>query len=319
MGAVLSIVTGQNALEALAALANVPELTRSVYWEEELENFLVSADGQVIGTAALGNASARVSRFHKIAHSILQWPLLYLAKEFSQRDDCLRLGRRIVEDQSRLLTYDIVRQIFSLALIRNYIDMESSAGCNLVIGDGYGVFTTLIALFVPQQKIISVNLTKPLLLDLAYSSKVIPKSNIALVRNSDELLEAFSNEKIQIIGVRADDAKCLVEVPIGLAVNIVSMQEMDPPVVEEYFNLLRKNKSKKTAFYCCNKLYKRLADGAELKFNDYPWQPGDEVLHDSICPWSQWYYDKIPPFWHYRKGEERIIWHRLAYLEKDAM
>ena len=63
----------------------------------------------------------------------------------------------------------------------------------------------------------------------------------------------------------------------------------------------------------------KLADGTELKFNDYPWQPGDEVLHDSICSWSQWYYDKKPPFWHYRKGKDRVIWHRLAYLEKVSL
>ena len=89
-------------------------------------------------------------------------------------------------------------------------------------------------------------------------------------------------------------------------------------MIDGYFWLLRGNKAERTAFYCCNKLYKKLADGTELKFSVYPWRPNDEILHDSISPWSQWYYDKIPPFWHYRKGKDRVIWHRLAYLETEA-
>ena len=102
-----------------------------------------------------------------------------------------------------------------------------------------------------------------------------------------------------------------------IAVNIVSMQEMDPPVIAEYFRLLRGNKAARMAFYCCNKLYKRLGDGTELKFDDYPWRDGDQVLHDSVCSWSQWYYDMKPPFWHHRTGKDRVIWHRLALLEME--
>jgi putative sugar O-methyltransferase len=315
MGGVLTLLTGQNALEALAAQAEKAEKSRSIYWDAELANFFVSADGRVNGSAALGNASENVSTFNKFAHSILQWPLRRLASKFSSRDDCLRLGSRIAERQNRLLTYDMVRQTFSLAMIRYYLDMRSPELCNLVIGDGYGVLTTLFAMHAPHRKTIAVNLTKPLLLDLAYFNQALPAAGIALVSDGDEMMSALIDDNIRVIGVRSDDASCISEAPIGVAANVVSMQEMDPTVVSDYFHLLRHNKAEQTAFYCCNKLYKKLSDGTELKFNDYPWEPNDKILHDSICPWSQWYYDKNPPFWHYRRGTERIIWHRLAYLE----
>ena len=89
-------------------------------------------------------------------------------------------------------------------------------------------------------------------------------------------------------------------------------------LLEKYFRLLRGNKAGQTAFYCCNKLYKKMSDGTESRFNDYPWRDGDGILHDTICPWNQWYYDRTPPFWHYRRGKDRVIWHRLALLEMDS-
>ena len=70
MGAVLTFLAGQDALDALAALADEAERGRSVYWREELKNFSVGADGSVSGTAALGNATAKATPFNKIAHSV---------------------------------------------------------------------------------------------------------------------------------------------------------------------------------------------------------------------------------------------------------
>ncbi len=317
MGRILTFISGKYALEALADQAEESEKTMSVFWETELSNFNVSLDGQVDGSAALGNSSAEVSAFKKFAHSFMQWPLRQLASEFPDRDDCLQLGHRITDQQNRLLTNDIVRQIYSLALIRNYLDIQSLNSSILVIGDGYGVLTTLLAMHAPHLKIIIVNLTKPLLLDLIYFNQALPEADFALVANREEMQAALINNKVSLIAVRGDDASCIAEARIGLAANVVSMQEMTPSVIADYFQLIRNNKAERTAFYCCNKVYKKLADGTELKFNEYPWQKNDKILHDSVCPWSQWYYDKKPPFWHYRKGKDRVIWHRLAYLEKD--
>ncbi len=87
---------------------------------------------------------------------------------------------------------------------------------------------------------------------------------------------------------------------------------MDPPVVENYFRVLRSNKAQQTAFYCCNRLFK------VSNFEDYPWRSGDRVLHDSLCRWSQWYYSARPPFWYRRPGGKKRVWHRLALMEMVA-
>ncbi len=312
-----ALVTGQDALDALAARTGEAEQGRSAYWQEELENFSVGADGSVSGRAALGNASAKVSTFNKFAHAILQWPLHLLAP-FPGRADSIRLGRLIAKRQNRQITFDMLRQCFTLALIREHLDLSPAGESNLVIGDGYGVMSALLLLHAPHRRTIAVNLTKPLLLDLSYIRRAVPDIRFALVTSGGEMQTALADESIRVIGVRADDFQSIQEAAVGLAVNVVSMQEMDPPVIEKYFNLLRGNKAGQTAFYCCNKLYKKLSDGTELRFNDYPWRTGDSILHDSTCPWSQWYYDKTPPFWHYRRGKARVIWHRLALLEMDS-
>ena len=316
MGPVLTLLTGQNALEFLAARADEAEQGRSVYWQEELGNFLVAADGSVSGRAALGNVAAKVSAFNTLAHAVLQFPFHRLAP-YPDRADCLRLGRLIAKRQNRQFTNDNQRQCFTLALIRKYLDLGSD-DCNLVIGDGYGVMSSLLLLHAPHRRAIVVNLTKPLILDMAYIRQALPGIRFALVSNGEEMCAALADDSIRMIGVRADDFESICEAAIGLAINVVSMQEMEPPVIKNYFNLLRGNKAQQTAFYCCNKLHKKLSDGTKLRFNDYPWRDGDSVLHNTICPWSQWYYDKTPPFWHYRHGDGRVIWHRLALLEMDS-
>ena len=44
-----------------------------------------------------------------------------------------------------------------------------------------------------------------------------------------DALAALGDDAIRVIGVRADDASCIAEAAIGIAANVVSMQEMDPP------------------------------------------------------------------------------------------
>ena len=72
MGRILTFISGKDALKALAKQTEVFEKTSSVFWQTELSDFNVSLDGQVDGSAALGNSSAEVSAFKKFAHSFMQ-------------------------------------------------------------------------------------------------------------------------------------------------------------------------------------------------------------------------------------------------------
>lgn len=306
-----TMLTDQDAFAALAA-ADGPEKTRSAYWEYEVGKFTVTAAGAIVGRTTLGNASRKLSPLRNAVHYLLQRPLCRFAAGFRDFADCERLGRQVAAGQGRQFNCDMLRQVLALALIRHHINFAASDDCNLVIGDGYGVMTAMLMLHAPHRRTITINLTKPLLLDLTHVRQALPEARLALVADADDMRAALADERISLIGIRADDLAVLHEAPIGLAVNIVSMQEMDPPVVARYFDVLRRNRARQTAFYCCNKLFK------ESNFADYPWQSEDKILHDSECPWAQWYYSPWPPFWHRRAGGERKIWHRLAWLKKES-
>ena len=187
--------------------------------------------------------------------------------------------------------------------------MELEGGC-LVIGDGYGTVATLLMAAAPDQRIFLVNLTKALFLDLLHMERAFPEKTFALVSDADEMTRALEDDSIRIVAVRADDAELLREAPIGLAVNIVSMQEMEPDIVHRYFEILRRNPAPRTAFYCCNRRAK------VSNFYDYPWEPADTVLADGVCEWAQWYYTPKPPFWYRRAEGPKEILHRLAWLDK---
>ncbi len=217
------MLTDHDALIALAATADEPEASRSAYWKYEIGNFSVDVDGSMIGRTTLGNASRRVSMLRNGAHYLLQRPLCGLASAFEDFSACERLGRLIARRQNRQFTNDMLRQCFTLALIRHYLDIRGSDECNMVIGDGYGVMSTLLLMHAPRRRTIVVNLTKPLLLDLAHVRQAFPGARLALVSDRNDMRAALADDRVSLIAVRADDAAALVEASIGLAVNVLSM------------------------------------------------------------------------------------------------
>jgi hypothetical protein len=311
------MLTGDAALIALEAQANQAEAGQSAYWRQGVTTFDVKADGTIIGNSVLGMVSEKTGPLYRLAHWLLQAPFRAMGARFGTLSDSLAIGRLIAGRQNRAYTYDLLRHSLTLALIRHYVPLDAASDVSAVIGDGSGLMASHLLLAHPNRKVVSVNLTKPLLLDLVRIRQAVPGIGIALVADAAGLQAALSDPAIRSIAIQADNARLLALAPIGLAVNIVSMQEMDPAIVADYFHHLRQAPAAATAFYCCNKLWKRLSDGTEVEFSKYPWRDADRVLLDEACGWSQWVYSKRPPFWHYRKGGDRVIWHRLAWLDKD--
>ena len=90
------------------------------------------------------------------------------------------------------------------------------------------------------------------------------------------------------------------------------MQEMDPQIIEEYFNDLRSVvANNEMYFYCANREEKLLPDGTVTRFSEYPWLIEDEVKIDELCPWHQFYYALMPPFY---RPYDVAIRHRLVKL-----
>lgn len=309
------MLSGADALAYLESASDDAEAGRSPYWQQQVEGFSVNTDGVVTGSTPLGSVSRKTTPLHTMAHWMLQYPYRRMGRGFTTFGDCQRLGRVIAGRQGRQFTHDMIRQALALALIRQHVDLSDPDECNLVIGDGYGVMASLLMLGVPHRRCIAVNLTKPLLLDLAYIKRAVPGTRFALVADEVELRDALATDGLGLIAVQADNSSILAQAPLGLAVNVVSMQEMGAHTIAGYFRALRANKARETAFYCCNKLRKKTGDG--IGFNDYPWLSGDKILVDATCPWSMLNYTKSPPFWH-RKSHLTPIHHRLAILAKGS-
>ena len=67
---------------------------------------------------------------------------------------------------------------------------------------------------------------------------------------------------------------------------------MVPDEVNEYFEIIKDNKSK---LYCCNRQYKKLPGGEELYFEKYPFSNSKKIFWED-CPWHQKFYSLRPPF-----------------------
>lgn len=315
----LALVTGATRDEAvlseLAAATGRPERGRSTYWEIETAKFEVSVDGRIDGEVVLGNISRKTGPLYTAAHWILQWPFRRVGARYRSFSRCLRAARVVAARTGRQLTEDMIRQALGLALSLDLVEHDTAGRATAIIGDGFGVMTSLVLAVLPDRKVIVVNLVKSLLADMVFLRQAAPDAGMALVHDLDEMKQALDSPEISIIAVMADDARLLARAPIGLAINTHSMQEMTAPVIAEYFDLLRKAPAEKTAFYCCNKLVKRLPGGFENKFMEYPWRTTDGSLVDEEAPWSRITYSARPPFWRRRQGDP--IWHRLVWLEKE--
>ena|GEM_PF-643555 len=315
----MTLLIDDAAVAALATAADVPEASRSSYWEQHMASFNVDDAGDLHGSNPAGTVSRKTGPLYTAAHWVLQWPYRCMGRDFPTFSECQQLGRLVARRQGRQFTGDMIRQVLTLALLRHRLDHLESAddGVSCVIGDGYGVMSALLRLAFPRRKVILVNLTKVLLLDVMFARRSGPGGCVALVSSAEDMRAAVARDDVGLIAVRADDAPSIAAAPVDLAINIVSMQEMDPPVIAGYFDVLRAAVAPETAFYRCNKLSKTLPDSTEVRFHDYPWRAGDRILVDGFSPWNGLVYSARPPFWHVAKDKARTAWHRLAWLEKD--
>ncbi len=309
------MLLNEHALKKLNELAKHDEVSKSSHWT----NFLVDFDfsnGQFIGNyLPEGMGSPATSRVKSFGHYLFQYPYRRMGKQFSAFSAILKNAREIHRSRNTLMNVGTLRQVLSLSMLDFHLDLHSIHDPIVVIGDGFGLMSTLLLkhLKIQHSKIIIVNLTSMLLADSFCLKNVLPDENIVLVQSEQEYCQAIDNDKCRVILVQADNSHFLLERGVGLAINIVSMQEMNPDIIEQYFDYLRGSKSDETWFYCNNRLNKTLPDGVEVNFMDYPWDIDDEIIVDELCPWSQYYYNMRPFFYHKYDGP---IQHRLVKLKK---
>jgi hypothetical protein len=238
-----------------------------------------------------------------------------------------RLAREICAAQDRIVDLDVLRNVITLAFLKSETpERLDGTGTVCVIGDGFGTMGALLLASGSASQVVLVNLTRTLLVDLWYLRLWLGagefERSVVLLTEPEEIPEALyegaGRPRARVMAIQAMDHELIQEIPIGLALNMVSMGEMDPSVTAAYFEDLRAAAGKSPrglTFYCCNRQEKRLPDGTITRFAEYPWIPEEPTLLDGVCPWHQSYYSFRPPFYHPYDGP---IQHRIVNLSKKS-
>lgn len=306
------MIMNVDAISKLSERIGERETGISSHWRQHLEDFEYRR-GEFVGALGAEGHTPRKSTIHRLVHRALLTPLGRMGNGLPDFKQFHRIAMNVAERRDGRLDLGMMRQVLTLSLLTAKIPQEQMRLPIAVIGDGWGAMASLILSCVPTSKVVLVNITAMLLVDIVFIKKASPDVDVCLVHNLEEYREALANDSVRVIAICADDAEIIGHAPLGVAINIASMQEMDPPVISDYFTTLRSTPGPETFFYCCNRVDKTLPDGTIVRFGDYPWRSDDSVLIDELCPWHQYFLQIRPPFFRRYDGP---IWHRLAVMSK---
>ena len=171
---------------------DTPEQSRSSYWEAEIKNVLITEQGDILGDSVLGTIAPK-SPIRSFYHWVMQLPFLAMCKSIESLRKIYSYGRVIADNQNRIFTLDILRQVLALgSIVSAEIDLSDPKQRNVVIGDGCGVMGSLLLQHTPHRQTIMVNLRKSLLVDLFSIKKTFPQTSIALPKTQQDLNVALS-------------------------------------------------------------------------------------------------------------------------------
>jgi len=308
------LFVGEAAIGKLEELCARDQAGASSHWRERLSKFTFS-DGRAGGYRGFGSKLLPSSLpYRALGHYVMQRPYRRMGRQLPSFPHFYRVAKSIARLQERVFDYDILRQALTVAGNAAYFSQLAPTDFHAVIGDGFGLLTSILLKGAPRSRVVTVNLAPVLAVDILHIRRSINADSIALATGSAGVAAALDNPSIKCLAICADNWQLLAKIPIGFAYNLVSMGEMNPSTIAQYFNVLRSNPAQQTFFYCANRVEKILPDGTVVRFDEYPWRPGDQVLRDELCPWHQYYYSYFPP--RYLEFDGKII-HRLAVLEKS--
>lgn len=303
---------GSEIFDYLAEQCKKEDPNESSHWKHFHRNFKFS-NGSFKGLEGFGNSGERNDAFSKLAHHFLQIPFRKMGKKYSNFAYYNAVAKQICSTQGRAYTLDFLRQAITLSFLDKYLPKSfSNDFYTCVIGDGFGSLTSLILESSFRKRVILINLSKTLLVDLWYVKHLKGEKwfdeNVTLITSKLDIID----EK-KLIAVEASNSSLIADLPINLFINIVSMQEMTRTSIKDYFAHMRSAADRRQVFfYCCNRVEKNLPDGTVIRFLDYPWSAKDLIISDELCPWHQTFYTgRLFPI--YRKYDGPIK-HRLSWL-----
>ena len=315
--------SGQAAIDYLAAQAIKDDPCASSHWQKYHAGFKFNGI-EFEGLQGFGGNGKQLKGLRLWVTRFLQQRFRRFGNTYAKFDAIDAHAGEVTSRQGRAYDLDVLRQVLSISFLHAHVPEKlSDTSMFCVIGDGFASMSTLLLASKSAGCVVLVNLTKTLLVDLWYlklwmgSEKF--ESCVDLVQDETGLARVLEKDigrradcSQRIIAIQACDHELLQKCPIDFVINIASMQEMDPPIVNAYFDDMRAVALKRELFfYCCNRQEKTLPDGVVSRFADYPWCVDDKILVDGLCPWHQFYYSIRPPF--YRPYDGPIM-HRLVSL-----
>lgn len=275
------------------------------------------------GLYGFGGCAKPYKNLHLLLHNFFQAAYKKMATDKVLFKAIESVAKTIVSKQNRAYDLDVIRQALTLTLLKQKLPLAlNGKDVVWVIGDGFASMTSLLLATKSAKRIVLVNLSKTLLVDLAYIKMWIGdqkfEKSVALI-NSKEDIQALSttveNDGIKIIAIQASDHQLLHYMEAGLVINVASMQEMDYRYIENYFDHMRQASQKNDVyFYCCNRTEKALPDGTLIRIDEYPWRANDQYMIDELCPWHQKYYTILPPLY---KPYDGPVKQKLAIFKKN--
>mgnify|MGYP007086426119 CR=1 FL=1 len=223
-----------------------------------------------------------------IVTSFLSSPKAFLRTIF--KPNYWRLSK-ICRKQGRHMNFVNIIALSAFNLICSRVKSDQLTIC--IIGDGASNFVVLSHMASPKfKKIISINLSEVHLVETEMLLKAgISESELTIIDSKLTAQEFFLSES-KIAVVSADDVQYLTDLKIDIFVNLSSMQEMTTVAISEYFSLI---KSSNSFFYCCNRKEKKLPDGSEIRFSEYPWGDARFLINEQ-CPWMKRTFNLTRPF-----------------------
>jgi putative sugar O-methyltransferase len=306
--------SGPALFDYLARASQSNDPAASSHWQQQHENFSFK-QGVFEGLRGFGGCHEPYSGIRRAVHRVLQIPFRRQGMHFEGFPEIDNEARKIALQQGRAYDLDFIRQSITLALLQDQLSFIHNNGKSSVciIGDGFASLASLFLATKTARQVVLINLTKTLLVDCWYLKLWMGEErfnkSVVLLDNESSIAQA---REATVVAIQAENHSLLQSLDFNLVVNVVSMGEMDPFVVEDYFTDIRTVAGKQSVhFYCCNRIEKSLPDGTVVRFSDYPWNETDEILIDSLCPWHQKYYSGRFPFYHQYDGP---IKHRLARM-----
>jgi len=227
-----------------------------------------------------------------------------VSRNYRHYESAWKAGAQVAYDMGGAITFNAFAAILASALLMDHFeDNRISPRTAVIIGDGAGFLGALLRRLMPDLRLYLIDLPKMLVFQ-AHAHLLTSKVPLAAAGGG-----AATEAKTVFL---SPDAVEQIEETLDLAVNIDSMQEMNPASVSDYFRFLRARSGSQSRFYCLNRESKVFSDGTASIFSEYPWRSGDQIFLNESCPFHTHFLDWRPPFYHRFDGPSR---HRLVRLE----